>query len=27
MKRLAALREGIEEGFGLLPEEHRLLLF
>jgi len=27
MKRLAALREGIEEGFELLPEEHGLLLF
>jgi hypothetical protein len=27
MKRLAALQEGVEEGFELLPEEHGLLLF
>jgi hypothetical protein len=27
MKRLAALQEGVKEGFELLPEEHGLLLF
>jgi hypothetical protein len=27
IKRLAALQEGVKEGFELLPEEHELLLF